>query len=53
MVLYNLQFVDSVLQKIITWPFGRGDLTEDGFHDRTGPWHDQVTSICIKDYIMV
>lgn len=28
--------------------YARGDLTEDGFHDRTGPWHDQ--GLCLVDW---
>lgn len=40
---------ESVLQNLIISLFGRGDLTEDGLREHSGPWHDQVTSVCIKD----
>lgn len=36
---------ESVLQNLIISLFGRGNLTEDGLRERSGPWHDQVTSV--------
>uniref|UniRef100_A0A2N9GGX0 Protein kinase domain-containing protein n=1 Tax=Fagus sylvatica TaxID=28930 RepID=A0A2N9GGX0_FAGSY len=35
--------------------YARGDLTEDGFRDRTGPWQDQVDTygLCVIVHLML